>query len=106
MLKVTTRTMALAITGVLALAVAGEAAASVDGRQRHQARRIHAGVESGALSRREAARLRAEQAAIRAEERRYRRDGVLGPWDRADLNRDINRAGRDIRRQKHDGRRL
>lgn len=102
MLTMATRTATMVLAGALALGVAGEASASVNGRQRHQARRIHEGVESGALSRREAVRLRAEQAAIRAEERFYRRDGVLGPRERADLNRDLNRTSRDIYRQKHD----
>ncbi len=93
---------AVVVVGVLGVSVAGDAAASVNARQKAQAARIHAGVISGELSRREAVRLRAEQAAIRAEERAYRRDGVLSPWERADLARDRNRASRHIARQKHD----
>lgn len=91
----------LAVAGLLCGASAG--AATVDGREHRQARRIVEGVRSGELTRREAARLGAEQAHVRAEERRYRRDdGRLGPWERMDLRRDMNRASRDIHRQKHD----
>ena len=31
--------------------------------------------------------------------------GGLLPWERRDLRRDLNRTGRDIYRQKHDGQR-
>lgn len=102
MLKKTTRRLVLVITGVMALGVAGEAAASINARQRHQAQRIHTGGESGALSRREAARLRTRQAAIRAKEQAYRSDGRLSRRERAELNRDINRASRAIHLQTHD----
>lgn len=93
---------ALAVLGLLVAVGAGRAEASVNGRQARQAARIQAGVKSGELTRREAVALRAEQAALRAEERRYRRDGVLTPRERADLRRDQNRASRHIARQKHD----
>jgi hypothetical protein len=93
---------AWALMGVLTMAGANEAAATVNGRQARQAARIHEGVKSGELTRREAARLHAEQAALRAEERVYRRDGVLTARERVDLKRDQNRASRHIARQKHD----
>jgi hypothetical protein len=55
------------------------------------------------LTRREARRLTREQRHIRREERRYRcNDGHLGPWERRDLRRDLNRSSRHIYRQKHD----
>ncbi len=93
----------LTLAGALALA-APPVQASVNGREHRQKERIRQGVRSGELTKREAARLTAEQARIRAEERRYRRnDGHLGPCERADLQRDLNRASRDIYRQKHDG---
>jgi hypothetical protein len=84
--------------------VASASAASVDGRQCRQRTRIQDGVRSGELTRFEVTRLRAEQAALRAEERHYRRtDGGLSVWERRDLQRDLNRTSRDIRRQKNDG---
>jgi hypothetical protein len=101
------KTNAVALVTTLALAgsltLAGDALAGVNGRQRRQQGRIAQGLRSGALTPREAARLRAEQRWIRREERLYRADGVLGPWDRADLRRDLARASRDIEREKHDG---
>lgn len=94
----------LALVGCLALATPGQA--SVNGRERRQHERIQQGRRSGELTSREAARLAREQARIEREERRYRaNDGRLGPRERADLDRDLNRANRHIYRQKHDGQR-
>ena len=59
---------------------------------------------SGELTGREFVRLEAQEARIRAEEFRYRRnDGHLGPRERADLQRDLSRESRRIAQQKHDG---
>jgi hypothetical protein len=75
---------------------------SIDHRQAHQHARIAHGAVSGQLTARESARLRAEQRAIAAQERFYKRDGYLSPWERADLHRDLNYASRDIYWQRHD----
>ena len=77
--------------------IAGSASAStfdpgIDYRQARQHERIAQGVRSGELTAREAARLRAEQRAIAAEERYFKRDGRLSAWERADLERDLDRA--------------
>ena len=86
------------------LAVPFAQADSVNRREHRQGERIQQGLRSDELTRREAARLRAEQAGVRAEERRYRRTGTgLSPWERRDLQRDLNRTSRDLYRQKHDG---
>lgn len=103
MLKTGLAFLALAATLALAAPTA-EGNSSIDWRERRQIERIRDARRSGDLTAREAARLAAEQARIRAEERRYRRnDGHLGPRERADLQRDLNRASRHIRRQTHDG---
>jgi hypothetical protein len=88
-----------------ALALAGTAAADTIGqRERNERARIAQGVRSGELTQREAARLSREQARIRAEEHRLRHnDGRLGPRERAKLQHDLERANRNIERQKHDG---
>lgn len=87
-----------------ALAVPAAEAGTINAREHRQRVRIREGVRSGELTAREATRLRAEQAAVRAEERFYRRTGGgLSPWERRDLQRDLNRTSRDIRWQKHDG---
>lgn len=83
-------------------AYAGNRDPGVNHRQAHQHMRIDHGVLSGQLTARETARLRAAQRAIAFEERVYKRDGHLTARERADLNRDLNAASRDIYRQKHD----
>ena len=93
---------------VLAAAVLGAApasqAASVNARERAQQTRLRQGWRSGALTGREYVRLEAQEAHIRAEEFRYRHnDGVLGPRERADLQRDLAVENARIARQKHDG---
>jgi hypothetical protein len=88
---------------VLGAAPASQAA-SVNAREREQQARLRQGLRSGALTGREYVRLEAQEARIRAEEFRYRHnDGVLGPRERADLQRDLNVESGRIARQKHDG---
>jgi hypothetical protein len=92
----------MVVAGLLAIPAAD--ARTIDGREHRQHERIRQGVRSGELTQREAARLRGEQAGLRAEERRYRATGGgLSGWERRDLQRDLDRSSRDIYRQKHDG---
>jgi hypothetical protein len=99
---------------VIAITVAAPAAASaaprppegINVRERRQAARIKDGVEDRQLTRRELDKLRADEAAIRAEERVYRRSGSgLNRWERRDLEHDLNRTSREIYRAKHNNRR-
>lgn len=79
--------------------------AGVNQREHAQRARIRQGVRSDELTRREGRKLLREQARIRREEYRYRHnDGHLGPRERADLRRDLNRSSRHIYRGKHNGR--
>lgn len=73
-----------------------------DQRQASQRARIREGNRSGDLTRKETARLRAEQRHIRRTERRAKSDGTVTRQERAKIQRKQNRASRDIRRQKHD----
>jgi hypothetical protein len=83
----------------------GHSRGSVNARERRQTVRIREGVETGAITRGELNRLRADEAAIRAEERLYRRAGVgLNRYEHRDLRRDLNRASREIYRTKHNRR--
>ena len=93
--------LAAALTLVVATAAS---AAPINRRQANQRGLIRQGVATGTLTPRETARLASEQRAIAAEERWYRRDG-LQPWERADLQRDLNRSRRHIALEKHDGQR-
>ncbi len=83
----------------------GSDARGVNARQHRQAARIRDGVNGGEITRRELNRLTADRAAIRAEERLYRRSGDgLNRWERRDLQRDLGKTSREVYRAKHDRR--
>lgn len=98
---------ALIALGIVCLATAGTAYAGtprINHREHAQQQRINEGVRSGELTRREAGRLEAQQAAIRAQEAYYRRTGGhVSASERRTLNRELNSTNRRIARQKHDG---
>jgi hypothetical protein len=78
---------------------------SVNAREHRQAQRIRNGKQNDQLTRGELNRLRADEAAIRAEERVYRKSGDgLSPRERRDLERDLNKTSREIDRAKHNDR--
>ena len=92
----------LALLAVAASAQVGNRR-PINHRQETQHNRIQQGVKRGSLSRYEAARIRAREAAIRARERRDRRDGHgLSRAERIRIQRAQNRTSRSIYRQKHD----
>lgn len=74
----------------------------IDHRQKAQRHRIHDGVESGELTRREAVDARQDQHRIHRIERRAEADGIVTAAERAKLHRTQNKASREIRRNKHD----
>jgi len=74
---------------------------SINQRQGNQLARIDQGVRSGALTRPEAGRLRAEFRDLARLEDRYRRDG-LSAGERRDLNRRFDGLSRRIYVQKRD----
>lgn len=97
--------MKFALPLLLALGLVAGARADahgIDHRQWNQSARIDAGLARGALTPREAWRLDARQDRIAHIEWHYRADGRLGPWERADLQRRLNRSSAAIRRQAHD----
>jgi hypothetical protein len=79
-------------------------AAEVDRRERRQQERIAEGVESGALTPRETARLERKVARIDREVKRDRaaNGGTLTPAEKARVNRQQDRVSRKIYREKHD----
>jgi hypothetical protein len=96
-------TLAVALSTMLvSTAYAGTRDPGVNKRQHNQHGRIHDGAKSGELTHGEAKALRAEQRAIRAQEREFKSDGVLTRGERRELHRDLNESSRDIRREKHD----
>ena len=77
---------------------------SINQRQANLDSRIDQGVRSGALTRVEAARLRAEFQTIVVLEANYRRSGGgLTAWERNDLDQRMNALSARIRINKHDG---
>lgn len=80
-------------------------AQNIPERRQHQHQRIREGVESGELTKGEAARLRRQQESIENQIRRDRRDGVgMTAAERARAQKRLNHASRDIRRMKNNGR--
>jgi len=78
---------------------------NINARERRQTERIGNGKADGQLTRGELDRLRADEAAIRAEERVYRRSGDgLNAAERRDLERDLDRTSREIYRDRHNRR--
>lgn len=107
---ITAAVMGLALV-VPAAASAQETAArkhhprSVNARQQRQGARIRQGVRDGEITKGELDKLRADEAAVRAEERVYRRSGGgLNKRERRDLQRDLHKTSRKIHRAKHNDR--
>ena len=104
------RHMAIAVVGLVLAAPMTSAAANrrpmgVNAREHRQAGRIRDGVKDGELTKGELNRLRGDEAAIRAEERVYRRSGDgLNRAERRDLEKDLNKTSREIHRAKHNQR--
>ncbi len=80
--------------------------ATINQRLENQQDRIQAGTKDDQLTKGERTHLRADDAAIRAQERVYRRadGGKLTNGERRQLNRELNRTSRQIYRDRHNGR--
>jgi uncharacterized membrane protein YebE (DUF533 family) len=86
----------------LVAAIATASHAQANKRQAVQKARIVEGVQSGDLTRREAAKLAAEQANIKATKQAAKADGVVTPVEKAVIAQKQNRADRHIRKEKND----
>ncbi len=100
----------ITLAASLALLAAAPALAAapphnINAREENQQDRIAAGVDSGALTAAETARLEGREASIDRQEARMRaRDaGHLTAYDRRVLEHRLNGTSRAIHRQKHDG---
>lgn len=95
-----------AVAGVVATlgaaAFAQTATPRVDQRQLNQERRIEQGVDSGALTAREANRLEAGQDRVERVEDRAKADGVVTRRERVRLHQAQDVQSGRIARQKHD----
>lgn len=93
------------IVAVSALAAATVPAAAmaqpINQRQAMLEQRIDRGVRTGDLNRHEARRLQGELREVARLENRYRRGGLNG-WERADLDRRLDRISAQIRYERND----
>ncbi len=97
-----TMTMVAALLLTATVADAGTRDPGVNARQQNQRARIHQGVRSGELTRRETRHVAESQRDIRQLERAYKSDGTLTGAERRDLHHEQNQASREIYHQKHD----
>ena len=107
------RTHVLVIASVLALSGAASAQdptappehprGEVNKRLENQKDRIQDGVADDQLTKREAARVARHDKEIHAQEKKDRQEngGTLTTRDKVQLNRELNRNSREIRRAKH-----
>jgi hypothetical protein len=94
----------LATTFILSLSIVSFANTPViNRRERHQQKRIVGGLRNGELTFRETVRLERQQASIRRYERHAKSDGHFSWRERQRLDNRLDRANRNIHRQKHDG---
>jgi uncharacterized membrane protein YebE (DUF533 family) len=100
----TVRVMCLTLTIAALTATASVAQTTtprIDHRQVRQEARIHQGVRSGELTKRETMRLQAGERHIQRMKMRAKADGVVTPTERARIGRAQNRESRRIYRLKH-----
>jgi len=77
-------------------------AATINSREHNQQSRIRQGVRRGELTQAETRRLETEEARIRASEARAKKDGKITPAERVRIQKELDKASRDIYQQKHD----
>lgn len=101
--SIITFTATFATAAVLALPASAQTdMPRVDQRQQNQQQRIDQGVQSGALTEREAARLEKGQTHVENVEERIKADGQVTSQERARMHRAQDVQSRRIYRQKHD----
>ena len=101
--KHTIATVIAACIGCAATVAFAQSTPVVDQRQANQSARIANGEARGALSKREAARLKAGQAKVDGMEAAAKADGKVTRAERKAIQTEQNKQSRRIYRQKHDG---
>ena len=93
----------VALFAAVALPVAAQTSTPrVDQRQANQEARIQQGVQSGALTGKEAAKLEKGQAKVQAKEDKAKADGKVTARERAKLAKAQDKQSRKIAREKRD----
>ena len=98
----TTATLALIIAGSFALPVLAQTTASEIQRNTNQHQRIEQGLQSGALSTKEAGKLEREQTQVDRMEKNALKDGTLTSAESARIQSAQNKTSKSIAAQKHD----
>lgn len=98
----TTRLIPLVLAGVFAVPAFAQGTATEVQRDVRQQQRVEAGLKSGQLTTREAARLEHEEAHIDHAQALALKDGSLSDAEKARISSMQNRASRNIAAQKHD----
>lgn len=103
--KIVTMAIGMALMTTGAYAATPEHPRGVNAREHRQVTRIKQGVHGDELTRAELDKLRADEAAVRAEARAYRQSGDgLNKRETRDLERDLNKTSHEIYRAKHNQR--
>ena len=89
--------------GFAATVASAQSTPVADQRQANQSARIANGEASDALSKREAARMKAGQAKVDGMEAAAKADGKVTRAERKAIQKEQNKQSRRIYRQKHDG---
>ena len=92
MKKYTALLLALMILGAIEMAEA----------KRFDKGRVQQGIQSGELTKVEAAKIRAQQAYQNKMRKQYMSDGILNPWEKSELRKMESRQDANIYHQKHD----
>lgn len=74
----------------------------IDRHEAHQQDRIEQGAKSGELTKHEARRVRSQQKAVDAAQKRARADGTVSAAERRRIRAKQERANQEIYEQKHD----
>jgi hypothetical protein len=96
--------LAFAVAGAFALPAFAQTQSTprIDQRQANQERRIEQGEKSGALNKKEAARLEKGQARVQKMENKAVADGKVTAGERARIEQAQDKQSRRIHREKHD----
>jgi hypothetical protein len=92
----------LLLTSILATSAFAQSAADETQRNINQQQRIEAGLQSGQLNVKEAAKLEREQSKISRAEAKALKDGKLNAAEKERIADMQNKASRDINAEKHD----
>ncbi len=95
--------VASAIAAISISSFAQTATPNIDQRQANQQARIDQGKATGALSKREAARMEAGQAKVAGMKQAAKADGKVTRAERKAIQKEQNKQSRRIKTQKHDG---